>query len=215
LTGRFKEAEEKRVVLGEEDPWIFEFFVHWLYYQRLPDRRYWIHDHEDLIKKWHFDPDSDATSIFSTPNSDHFVNLYLFSDRYDIKALGKCAIDRFYDCLEMNYHYKLPTFELANKAFECLTPKSPMCRFLVDAFCHYSNRNTFEKKKDDASPLFMFHVSRRYTELYQEGRMRREIRIKICDYHDHKTQMEKTCCISERARENCCCGESCAGSEFE
>lgn len=37
LTGDFKEAEDKIVRLEEEDPTVFEFFVHWLYYQRFPD----------------------------------------------------------------------------------------------------------------------------------------------------------------------------------
>jgi hypothetical protein len=34
LTGRLKEAQDKTVTLQDDEVAIFEFFLHWLYYQR-------------------------------------------------------------------------------------------------------------------------------------------------------------------------------------
>lgn len=36
LTGNFSEAKDKTVKLEEDDPKMFELFVHWLYYQSFP-----------------------------------------------------------------------------------------------------------------------------------------------------------------------------------
>jgi hypothetical protein len=54
LTGMSKEAEEKHVVLVEEDPLIFELFIYWLYYQRIPDdeTKDGTNDSEEFFWKW-------------------------------------------------------------------------------------------------------------------------------------------------------------------
>lgn len=194
LNGRFREAEEKRVILREEDPKIFEFFLHWLYYQRFPKEKL---DGKALVQWW-------------LEAKEPFVDLYVFSDKYSIKDLGKDAIDTLYHRIRLVGTKVFPSLDTANKAFECLGPKSPMCRFLVDAFCVYGGAGQLRDIEHGQAPLFISHLCCQYSVLFASGGRQEDCCIDLCDYHEHlQDEQSRAQCVKERKSEACKCPRNC------
>jgi hypothetical protein len=96
LTGGFKEAEDKAVTLSEERVPIVEFFVHWLYYQCLPN----ADDPIDLYDAWN---DGEADGELMTSN---LIELYVFGDKFDVPGLKSQAMT---DLLSISRTWRVPS----------------------------------------------------------------------------------------------------------
>jgi hypothetical protein len=168
----------------------FEFFVHWLYYQHLPNSD--KHDDPELVKQFN------CKSGVGVPSKSHVVRLYVFGDKYDVAELRKAAID----CLfkeHMLEDSKLPSLNVIDHAFANLPEESPMCRLLVDMYFHYENLEIDRDRCTNAA--FMRAIWKRYVRYHCTREKRRGFDLKLCDYHDHATEEERKVC--EEHREAC------------
>ncbi|PSN63819.1 hypothetical protein BS50DRAFT_576443 [Corynespora cassiicola Philippines] len=73
LNGKFQEAIDGVVVLKDEDPQIFQQFVHWLYYDKFPGES--LDDDAGLVKQWQ------GQNIFDGRLSVNLMRLYVFGEK--------------------------------------------------------------------------------------------------------------------------------------
>ncbi|KAF3034015.1 hypothetical protein E8E11_004567, partial [Didymella keratinophila] len=125
LTGGFTEAQDKTVTIEDTTVETFEFFVHWLYYQRFPDKEQ--HDDPELVNSFYND---------GQPRSTKLVKLYIFADVREVPALRKAVIGMIFAMVEdpNGEIMSVPTIE---DAFEQRPVEDPLCRLLVDQQCCY------------------------------------------------------------------------------
>ncbi|KAF2872504.1 hypothetical protein BDV95DRAFT_606111 [Massariosphaeria phaeospora] len=200
LTGKFKEGEDKTVRLRDECPKTFEFFVHWLYYQRFPDRLR-VED-RDLVDSWN-------RSTEGFPISWHLSKLYIFGDKYDTPGLCRDALDALFECQYPHTPNRfLPNRDIARYVFDHLRNTDPLCRLFVDAK-FYSDCNAkyyHEQEEEDGSTwpqALVFKVMRRYAELNVDsgmGLVRIAFVPDLCDYHGHLNDAERQTCKIQRAQ---------------
>lgn len=201
LTGRFKEASGKTVEI-EEDVQLFEFFCHWIYYQRWPCRE--EGDDPAFVTKWEGADLNEGLSI------NHLIKLYVLADRYGVPQLRKDAIDKLFDFVHIG-DGALPDRHMVRHAFEWLLPKSPMCRFLVDLLCHHEDEDSYDPDLDEnqqeasawPESFLLQTVYRSRMIMYRLRRDGDELEyfsLNICNYHEHKSNEEKAACEAERDR---------------
>lgn len=188
LTAGFKESKNKEVALTDTEPMIFEFFVHWLYYQRFPDPR--EGDDAGQLHSWgHALADNgDITTM-------NLMELYVWGDQRIVPEFQTDALDALYFHLRMD-HVDTPNSIHIQYAFEWLRPTDPLCRCLIDIHLYYNHEredgmSPYDPDKlDDYPPAFLLALACRVTQV-------RDIyvfRLDICDYHEHNTEEEKTAC---------------------
>lgn len=128
LTGRFKEAEEKTVVLQKDSPLIFEFALHWMYHEDFPDE-----DDTDteLLGQWALEDESGARE------ADNLIRLHVFADKYDITKLKTETLDELFTQSTENFPL-LPYSTSVRYAHENLPAGSALLKYLVDLHCSHT-----------------------------------------------------------------------------
>jgi hypothetical protein len=185
LTGSFKEADSKTVILADSDPQVFEFFVHWLYYQRFCRPG----DSPELLALWTDDDDEDL-------KSSNLIMLYVFCDKYHVSALQRQTLDELFDHV---FEEELPSIQNVGFAFENLREDDPLCRFFVDAYCYWSGAWMLDSVQ--ALPIvFVTMVMQQYSR-YAHGERDRTCSPELCDYHGHKEIRERLQCEMKRTAE--------------
>jgi len=191
LQGSFKEAEDKTVTLTEECPKIFEFFMHWLYYNRLPADN----DTADLLDMWEGEGEGEDDDSEEDTKTKNLIHLYIFCDKYDVRGLRIAAINEL--CLYMedrDLWPNLPNHSLITLAFEKLAEDSPLCRYLVDVHCHYAGSDNKIANEPSRYPQpFVTNVLRRYAE-YLHGDHMIDDDLDLCNYHEHENPQAHSCC---------------------
>jgi hypothetical protein len=184
LTGGFKEAEDKAVTLSEERVPIVEFFVHWLYYQCLPN----ADDPIDLYDAWN---DGEADGELMTSN---LIELYVFGDKFDVPGLKSQAMTDLFKHIEDVEGTELPSADAIRFAFGNLPEHAPLLQFLADTYCHWARSSMWEHfGRDDWPPAFLGRVLGQYTE-FAHGDRDRFIYKDPCDYHAHRDGEERLAC---------------------
>jgi len=197
LTGNFSEAKDKIVRLEEDDPETFEVFVHWLYYQRFPDKN--LGDDVELVNVFREGEPSNLNTCAS---------LHIFGDKYGIKQLARDTIDDAVSITIGDDEECLPSPFAIEMAFEHLRESSPMCRLIVDAHCFYGAPDTYDTLANYKCIPFLHGLWARFANLCTEAQDDSELLsrdIVACDYHEHEDDKEKEACKKEqknaRARE--------------
>ncbi|KAL1797235.1 hypothetical protein ACET3X_003841 [Alternaria dauci] len=187
LTGSFKEASEKVVTLPHATTGIFELFVHWLYYQRLPMET----DSSELFASYR-----KADNPFVVQES--LVLLYAFCDQYAVPGLKRLCLDTLF--YEVTEEPSLPHFDIVRTTFVNLeTEQDPLCRFWVDHYCYWGGENCWTVESIQDLPLtFVTKVLNQYTNLSHGGRD--DWLPELCNYHDHATSKERNECEENRER---------------
>jgi hypothetical protein len=184
LTGNFKEADTKAVILADTESQTTELFVHWLYYQRFPTDD----DSKGLIEFWH-DDDEDGGDTKST----NLLKLYIFSDMYKVPVLKRQVLDEFFHHIT---DLDLPSTDNVASAFNNLPDDDPMCRLLVDALCYWGNAWT----NDGVGVLpvmFITMMMNQYAK-FAHGEKDRTCEPELCDYHEHGKAEERVACEKKR-----------------
>jgi hypothetical protein len=193
LTGGFKEAEDKVVTLADESGLVVEFFIHWLYYQRLPN----ADDHADLYGAWN---DGEADGRLKTSN---LIQLYVFCDKFDVPELKIDAMTHLFNHMEHEESSGLPSTDDIRFAFDNLPEFAPLLRFLVDIYCYWATSIIWaEFGRDDWPSAFVACVLGQYTE-FAHGDRNRDDFTYPCDYHSHQDGEERLACeIAQRFDED-------------
>jgi hypothetical protein len=176
LNAGFKEAEEKCVKL-EEDSIFIEIFVYWLYYQSFP-----THICGQLgkwIEGWMNDPN---------PKADLFVHLYILSDKYSIRELGKEALDAAFIAFSNDKHAHPLRPSTIRRAFDCLDHKSVMCRFIIESCAFWGDEGEF--KTPDYYDCVSF-VAGLVCRLLEMTVTYITAKYHLCQLHEHTTETEK------------------------
>ncbi|THY23817.1 hypothetical protein D6D00_05888 [Aureobasidium pullulans] len=104
FTGSFQEAETGIVELKDVSPVLFQIFVGWLYYDKLiytvlDESSSVAEDFESLETSIKIDPEGpDAVGEDPSTWPYHMIiELYMFADRFDVKALRIVTLDVFID----------------------------------------------------------------------------------------------------------------------
>ncbi|KAH8730249.1 hypothetical protein GQ44DRAFT_823580 [Phaeosphaeriaceae sp. PMI808] len=193
LTGRFKESKDKVVMLAEEDSSFFEFFIHWLYYRRLPEKD--SLDDEELVSHWR-GKDSGISNA---------IKLYIFGGKYDIQQLRRALIDKLYGLVllggrvvidgnhEAYIGKALPSSMDTDLAFDELDSGDPLCQFLVDVQCYLGKRMKDGFHSFSSKP-FLNGVLGRYRQIIDGQIIKNRIKMKLCDYHEHGDQEDGDAC---------------------
>lgn len=106
----------------------FEFFVHWLYHQRLPE----ANDHPKLHALWNSD-NGEAAHMTSA------IALYVFCETYDVPALKTSTLEYLIEVIEASIK-DLPFDKDITYAYQNTPTDSRLCRVLADAFCCWASK---------------------------------------------------------------------------
>jgi hypothetical protein len=168
----------------EHNGQIFEFFVHWLYYQRLPNE-------DDAVELYNAWADDEAGGEKMTEN---LVHLYVLSDKYDVPELKVHAMTLLFNHIEYDDTIELPLVPDIRFAFENLPEENPLCRYLVDAYCYWAIADVWKDFGSLNWPTgFVARVLAQYTEFAYGDRDRDNIKV-ACDYHEHQDIEERVAC---------------------
>ena len=171
-------------------PRTVEVFVHWLYYQRLPNKD----DHADLCTAWHYDIDNGHPDAEFNLKVNNLSHLYVFCDGYEVQQLKRQSLDKIIS--HISVHPSMPPRGCVEIAFDHLPAKDPFCRFLVDAFTYWSMDDYWSQELISFFPSpFLLDVLLKYA----QNKVRDDTHHKeplVCNYHDHKTEEERKACPS-------------------
>jgi len=119
LNGDFKEAIDKSIELDDEDPFIFQAFVSWLYTERL---------YED--KKEPIDPKSEDREKRTTVNLSQrqLMQIWLFGEKRGIPALQNKAINLYHQNFSES---RLLDVYLLNTVYEQTLEDSKLRKYLA------------------------------------------------------------------------------------
>lgn len=121
--------------------YIFEFFVHWLYHQRFPDST----DAPDLLSLWTLANDHGELKTANV------VLLYVICDSYDIQTLQSQVMSERFSHFDLDSVILLASINV-QYAFSELLESSPLCRYLIDAHCHYADERVWNGLKMSRYP---------------------------------------------------------------
>lgn len=193
LTGKFKEAEEKVVRLHDTEPEVFECVVHWLYYQRFPNKE----DEESLLDIWGKEDDDDEITL-------SLIKMYVFGAQRMAPQLQRDALNQLFYHIENEVD---PVGDHIAYAFNHLAADDPLCRFLVDTMIYYSNINEDIELYsmdglNDWPPSYLLAYTRRATRIFGDvfwkGKKKSDFAPKLCDYHGHENAEERKECEHSR-----------------
>jgi hypothetical protein len=183
LTEPFKEAKEKLVRLSDTQPDTFEFFVHWLYYQRFPDAS--KGDDEELVQSW----EADAKHLLIT----NIIRIYILGGVRIIPALQQQALDYLYRLLTSGYPSKMPTMHDLKLAFDSLKTDDPLCRLLINTDIYYNLIKLY--KGLTLLEDYVRAVACRATQIIEDissgSIVTTNLQPKLCDYHEHEIITEE------------------------
>jgi hypothetical protein len=189
LTGNFKEAENNIVALRDDEPHIFEFFVHWLYHKELPTK---ANAPAELLKDWDTGDFADSFKI------DNIFRLYVLGDKRGVANLKLATLAELFQELSRyhNQEYVLANPSAIGYAYENLPAEDPLLRYLVDDHCYRARSDHW--LRIDVLPypqVFLGNLMSRYAK-FAQGKIGAwgDHELELCDYHDHKDKNEKAKC---------------------
>ena len=185
LNGNFHEAKTKTVTLAHDNPTTFELFVHWLYYQDFPNKN--RNDDPELVESFY---------IEGFPDDQKVVKLYVFGDKYEVEHLRRDAIDLLFRTMEQP-DCLLPCPETTEYAFARLSADNPMCRLLVDLFCRHESLDGI-RREEFVNVAFLQATWHRYAYFRRTEDVDIGDNLRLCNYHEHATDEEKTICEEAR-----------------
>jgi Inhibitor of Apoptosis domain/BTB/POZ domain len=116
INGGFREAIQQEIVLEEEDPLIFEFFLTWVYTSSLPS----VHDYLEI-------------SISRREDVEFlFLRLYGMADRFIAPGLQILAYERIRETLS----HMAPWEAWVKELYEITDPKSQLRQYIVLCCVH-------------------------------------------------------------------------------
>lgn len=176
--------------LAQEDPQIFEFFIHWVYHQRFPSQS---RDCDELVDAWSKDRSDDAEDKGDTKSS-NLVALHIFAHKYGILQLQKDTLDEYFRHFQKD-DTSLPPIDAIKNAFVNLDSRAPLCRLLVDIQCCCKQHENWTQETAEWYPsAFLLGTLRRYAAIVQDGKQKRWWKLDLCDYHNHEHQEERAAC---------------------
>ncbi|KAJ8110299.1 hypothetical protein OPT61_g6824 [Boeremia exigua] len=199
LNGGFEEATTKTVHLTLATTKIFEFFVHWLYYQRIPNNN----DDPDLFAAWESVDDKGFREM------ENLIHLDVFCEQYDVPSLKRLSLNHLFEHL----HEKeglLPRTKDILYAYKNMPDDSPLCLFIADFHRDFAGEYIWAPTRwqkgeaawveSDGKILLTFFakVLQRYTQSSIQRRAADE-ELDICDYHEHKDAKGREACAAKRA----------------
>ena len=191
LTGGFREAQDKTVTLKEEKGRIFEFFVHWLYYLRFPNKD----DSAELYAAWTADND------YGDLKTENLIQLYVFCDKYNVPELKTKTMTEIFNHVEEDDGEALPSVDLIRFAFDNLPEHAPLCSYLVHAYCYWAQDFIWEDFGSVDWPSgFIGRVLARYS-AFARGDLTRDDFNSPCDYHEHQSVTDRTACEAKQREE--------------
>lgn len=163
LQGGFKEAETKSVTLEEDWPFIFEIFVHWMYYERFPSAEHL--DDEQLVKQYENSKEEGEVGCQHKSKSEVLIRLYLLGDQYQVPLLRNHVLICLFKHSCSKAAYLFPNYHVCNLSFDKLAAKDPLRRFLVDCACRYKKRMYRHKDtgvENQLEPNMLVEIANRY-----------------------------------------------------
>ncbi|KAF1988246.1 hypothetical protein K402DRAFT_392007 [Aulographum hederae CBS 113979] len=130
LTGTFAEGLSQTITLPEERVESFEFFVYWLYTQRV----------EDNFKE-------------GKPTYFVLLELYELADRLAVEGLRNQVVDKMAELAERTNSVLTPSD--THLLYERIRDSAPMRKLVLDLFAFKKTDNLIEKHQDDWHPDFM------------------------------------------------------------
>jgi hypothetical protein len=196
LTGHFKEAKEKTVTLEYTKSNVFEFFVHWLYYQRFPDST--KGDNSELVEAW----TSGAHAELGF-HKKYMIDLYIPGDRYEVPKLRNDAMSHTFHGF-CRPRTGLPSENDIKYAFDQLLLTTPLCQYFVHLRANHDypklhNGHEWDIHASDEWPHAYLLGYARYTSimvfLLRGGDTCEEIlSLRLSDYHEHTSDEERSVC---------------------
>jgi len=200
LNGSFKEADEDALKLENTEDEVFDYFLHWLYTQTLPE--------PDCSNNEGTPPASSGG-----PNEDHdhwMTGLFIFAEFYNVPQLRKEVIDQFYFEYACSGISALPDYQTIILAFSSLPDTSPFCRFLVRIYAvrwDVSYDEDDDEAVDNRGQLPKEFLGDLMVEV---GKVRKDQKKfgkapampDVCEYHEHSTIEEKRSCRRTQRIEN-------------
>jgi hypothetical protein len=194
LSGTSRKAEDKMVKVFDTEPYIFECFVHWLYYQRFPD-----------ISKG---DDEELAQIWGTLGGDHkimenLIKMYVLGDRFIVPQLQRDTLAHLFRHIDYE-DTTTPSISVVTYAFDRLHPNNPLCRFLVDVSLRYDwnspeDGTPYDLGNDPNWPIaYLLSFAHQATKVIGDIRFRGkhifDFDLDLCDYHEHKTPEDRKKC---------------------
>lgn len=177
--GSFIEGQTGVITLLDVDEWVFECFTIWLYTRQLSQKPY-------LTAMPYHIPSGGKKKKRSGPrkpeiNSDGssgglwrwkwLIELYIFADQYDSKALRNIVIDSMVTVVSSS---GLPSTEQLERAFNGVLEPSPLHKFLVDIIFSNPWPQDFQDSLTELPTSAIVQVSMRLkdrqTQADQDGR---------------------------------------------
>ena len=184
LESQFCEAKTKTLVLPEEDPEIFELFIHWASHGAIAP----------LVAE----DDSDGKDEYAVAREAKYHCLYYLGEKWSIKALKNCVMDSiraYHTDTDSRIH---PT--LINDCFQWTPTTSPLRRYVVEsaAFVIKSCRGKEymqQLQEEISSTVFLFELLKKLSGLIDMGSFDDPNLKADCDFHE-ETQGGQCCAIT-------------------
>lgn len=117
LSGTFKEADESKVVLPEDDPEVFEQFLQWIY-----------------TKAYNLSPLANASSENVCKQSWQYIRLYVFADKTQVEPLKDHILRHLFKLHQRYSKDRSVSYECVEFAYDHTPPESPLRTLLVAMF---------------------------------------------------------------------------------
>lgn len=115
--------------------------------------------------------------------------MYVFADKFNIPRLHLDVITELYVHVEGEADNALPDTDMIRYAFTNLADSSPLCEYIVDAYCFFACHRMWEDFVEvDWYPPFVARVLTKYTE------SRHDDTPGPCHYHHHESEEERAEC---------------------
>lgn len=162
LNGGFREADENKIVLDDEDPEVFRTFVAWMYKQRLSNKPLRTASKEDF--------------------QSHLVRVYAFADKRGIP----CLCDAVITALANHLHDSYLDSSIISLTYELGLEKSRLFRLFVDDEVgrHWEGHYAYEEypKEFVAAVLTRSRAHMNKQEIHTRPVHPTHY---VCDYHEH------------------------------
>lgn len=165
----WKQSEKSMIELPDDEPEVFEHFIHWLYTDQI-----------DTIDKTAFKND-DSEGVQQI--IDLLVSLYVFADKVQCGKLKDEVLDRLMDSMRAGW---IPTFPQVEKIYSNTAAGSKLRRWIVDVLIATNMLGELVSKQDEPwrlCPEFFYEIAQGYAD------SRRQASITLvhnrCAYHEH------------------------------
>ncbi|TID13699.1 hypothetical protein E6O75_ATG01677 [Venturia nashicola] len=226
FNGSFREANEKSIQIDAK-PKIFQVFLDWLYFRRLPTWEIiewdgqnceqcgivcerWPKPATPPIYQYEFPHLSEADDAYL---EDHIEKasyrghmLYVFADQFDVPALRRTLIDKEWKDFENDD--RIWRWSSVIYALRKLKISSPLCRLLVDEFAdRWGEFNSCETERALRTKLpseFLYAVMAKQSETLADESANPVQRLgALCTYHEHPQDNDAVQACIARLKVSC------------